>query len=127
MTNRTPNDDSTPTHEDTAAQPPKDVTPTNYRKDSRTTMRPERDDDDEESYGPKYKYPPSWTREEKMSKEQAEYRQGKPFHRCGICSYYQSSACKIVRGYISPSMGCSYFSEKYDPQRFGVTILTRRK
>lgn len=126
MTNRTPNDDSTPTHEDTAAQPPKDVTPTNYKKDSRT-LKPQYDEDDEELYAPKTRYPPSWTREEKMSKETAEYRQGKPFHHCGICSYYQSSSCKIVRGYIAPSMGCSYFQEKYDPGRFGVTIVTAKR
>ncbi len=46
---------------------------------------------------------------EKFTKENAEYKKGKPFHRCGLCEYYRAHKCDLVAGYVEPMMGCKYF------------------
>ena len=126
-TKGTPDDDTTPTHTDKKAQPKDSDTPTNAKSDTRT-LQPtkEQKEVNDVSYENQSFYPPSWTRSEKMNKETAEYKKGTPFHRCGSCTYYQSSHCKIVKGHISPEMSCEYYQEKYDPQRFSMPLPTRR-
>ena len=115
----TPDDDSTPTKSDQTAQPKDKATTVNTKKDTRSLMPSKEDEaEDEVSYETRHYFPPSWTNFEKMSKEDAHYGQGKPFHNCGTCTYYQSSHCKVVRGYIEQSMGCKYFSKKYDSTKF---------
>ena len=129
---RAKNDDSTPTDEDEDDQPDKKATPKKSKKDKRTLM-PDYDNDGDEWdesenwRGGKYKYPPSSTLYEKMSKENAQYQVGVPFENCGKCTYYQSNHCKIVRGYIAQSMRCMYFQEKYEPQVITLTQISRKR
>lgn len=125
------NDESLPSDMDETQQPERKATTVKNKKDERTLM-PHKDDDGDE-YDPKEawrggdsQYPPSWTLYEKMSKENAGYQKGAPFHNCGKCTYYQAGHCKIVRGYIAQSMGCKYFSEKYTPVTFTMR-MTRGK
>jgi len=123
-------DQTTPTKLDKSKQIPKDQTTKSAprgKHDDRE-LRPQLDEDDkpENTFrGGESHYPPSWTMFEKMSKEDAEYRQGMPFHNCGKCQYYQGNICKVVRGYIVQSMGCKYFQEKYSPVSFGVPLRVR--
>jgi hypothetical protein len=116
-------DDSTPTHLDKKDQPPMSDTPAKNKPDNRTLKPTEQTHEANIEAEETYQFPPSRISKEKVSKENAEYMQGKPFHRCGICTYYQSNHCKVVRGYISPEMGCKYFQEKYDPKRFNVITV----
>jgi hypothetical protein len=127
-TTGTPEDDSTPTHSDQKAQPKDKDTPVNNKSDGRT-LQPtqEQKEANSKAYETQDYYPPGWTRSEKMSKETAEYKKGTPFHTCGGCTYYQSSHCKIVRGYISPEMSCLYHQEKYDPDRFKSIMIKRMR
>lgn len=128
-TDGTPFDDSTPKHSDKAAQPPDNDTPTKAKADSRTTMPTREEREENQEYRPTHPdkpYPPSWTRTEKMKKETAEYRKGKPFHSCGSCRHYSDRECDVVAGYISPDMGCSYYQEKYSPENFMVMIGKRK-
>lgn len=125
MKSGTPDDDSTPTKVDTKAQPADSDTTVKGKKDTRSLMPSKKmEEEDSESYETRSFYPPSWTRSEKMSKEEAEYKQGKPFHHCGKCTYYSDSHCRVVRGYISPSMGCRYFQEKYSPN-ISMAVIRR--
>ena len=50
---------------------------------------------------------------EQVTKENASYAKGMPFHRCGLCTYYEEHKCRIVAGYIDPYMGCKYFQKKF--------------
>ena len=51
---------------------------------------------------------------EKMDKSDAEYREGEPFRRCGICVHYRDHKCEIVAGFINPTWSCRYFEPKGD-------------
>lgn len=117
-------DESTPKKSVTPNQPKDSATPTNTKSDDRTPVAKrtsgekesegDNDNDSDNYRGYKRKFAPSYTLYEKMSKENAEYRQGMPFEHCGKCNYYSGGNCKIVRGTIAASMVCSYFSEKYN-------------
>ena len=117
------NDNTTPSKLDPKWQPEKNETTVKGPKDKRE-LRPINDHDgdeyepEDEWRGPKTPYPPSWTLYSKMSKEEAGYQQGIPFSSCGKCNFYQSGACKVVRGHISPAMRCYYFQEKYQAMVF---------
>ena len=124
-------DMSTPTKVDQEAQYPNNETPTKGKRDKRE-LRPVRDYDSDDPpaeemwRGGNFKYPPSWTMFEKMSKEEARYQNGAPFHNCGKCGFYSGNQCKVVRGFISPSMGCVYFQEKYGAMTFQAVPLRMR-
>lgn len=45
----------------------------------------------------------------KFNKAQADYGLGQPFRRCGVCSFYRATRCKIVQGKIDPMGLCEYF------------------
>lgn len=66
--------------------------------------------DDMPAFPPRYVY----RNGEQVTKENAEYAKGMPFHRCGLCTYYDDHKCKIVAGFIDPYMGCKYFMKKYE-------------
>jgi len=52
---------------------------------------------------------------EQYSKEDAEYRVGVPFERCGQCEFFKNPhACEIVRGYIVQQQVCKFFDKKFD-------------
>lgn len=48
---------------------------------------------------------------QKFTKENAEYKKGAPFHRCGLCEYYRGHGCELVAGYVMPMMGCKFFEK----------------
>jgi hypothetical protein len=123
------NDMSTPKKVQKNQQPESNITPTKGKRDNRSNV-PKKDDDGDEydaenSYrGYGKSFPPSSTLYEKMSKENAAYQQGAPFENCGKCNYYSAGHCKIVRGYIVPSMVCKYFSEKYSS--ISISVIKRK-
>jgi hypothetical protein len=49
-----------------------------------------------------------------ISKEDANYREGTAFERCGKCQYYSNHRCKIVDGDIEPMMLCDHFEAPDD-------------
>ena len=48
----------------------------------------------------------------KISKEEANYRQGREDYKCSLCTMYRSHLCTKVAGHISPSKVCDYFDPK---------------
>jgi hypothetical protein len=126
-TKGTPEDTSTPKKEDRDAQPAPSDTPTHAKKDTRTLMpTKEKEESDEYEYETKTNYPPRGSDAELISKETAEYKIGKPFHRCGICRMYSDNHCSIVRGYIVPEMGCKYYQKKWDGS-VGITMMIGKR
>lgn len=53
--------------------------------------------------------------DEKVSKEDAEYRKGEAFRRCGNCRHmHKDGSCEIVEGKVEPYMVCKYFDKRGD-------------
>lgn len=59
-------------------------------------------------------YPPLYTYRtgELVTKENAEYRKGESFARCGLCAYKRGQRCEVVAGYIAPYQVCKFFRAK---------------
>ena len=50
----------------------------------------------------------------KLTKEQADYAEGRPEEHCGICRHFVvvDSACTRVRGHILARMWCKLFEHR---------------